>query len=214
MVRIVVLANSIRPDGMCIAGIDLDTGEWVRPVPPSGDGIPTQRCFVNGKMLAIRDVLECDLIRPCVIPQYQCENQTVRNWNWQVTGRLKASAIRKYVEGTCPILHTPNDRVGVNQLNAMPPQDWRSLQLACPRGLHFERHYYDANRWVASFSDGAGNRHSLKITDPVITRRLESEEQIDNENCLLTVSMTKPWTHDPSVCPPTCYKIVAGVIAL
>jgi hypothetical protein len=30
MARIVVLANSKRPEGQCVAGIDLDTGAWIR----------------------------------------------------------------------------------------------------------------------------------------------------------------------------------------
>lgn len=213
MARIAILANSKRPDGMCLAGIDLDTREWVRPVTRTGDGIPAMRCVVNGKMLSIRAILECDLIRPRTIAQFQCENQTIRNWDWQVKRRLKATALDQFVEDISPILHTPNDRVATSMLEAKAPSKWKSLQLVKPRHLQFGRHYYDPNRWVAEFADGDGNHYSLKITDPIITRRLEAGEKI-SKKCLLTVSMTKPWTHNPEERPPTCYKLVAAVIEL
>jgi len=110
-----------------------------------------------------------------------------------------------------PILHTPNDRVATSVLEGKPPSEWKSLQLVRPRKLSFGRHYYDPNRWVADFQDGAGNHYSLKITDPVITRRLEAGVKVSKQ-CLLTVSMTKPWTHNPVERAPTCYKLVAAVI--
>lgn len=196
---------------MCLAGIDLDTHQWVRPVTTTGDGIPTMKCVVNGKMLSIRDILECDLIRPRTVAKFQRENQKIRNWNWKVRHRLKASALHQFVEDISPILHSPNDRVTISALESTPPSEWKSLQLVRPKGLKFGRHYYDPNRWVAHFQDESGNPYSLKITDPVITRRLEAGEQI-NHKCLLTVSMTKPWTHNPDEKPPTCYKLVAAVI--
>ena len=213
MARIAILANSKRPDGMCLAGIDLDTRQWVRPVTKTGDGIPTVRCVVNGRMLSIRDILECDLIQPRTIAQFQCENQTIRNWDWQVKRRLKASALDQFIEDLSPILHSPNDRVTTSVLEAKTPSEWKSLQLVRPRRLAFGRHYYDPNRWVADFQDADGNHYSLKITDPVITRRLEAGEKISKE-CLLTVSMAKPWTHNPDERPPTCYKVVAAVVEI
>ena len=44
---IVILANSRRHDGRCIAGKDLATGEWIRPINILGKGKPRARpvCF-------------------------------------------------------------------------------------------------------------------------------------------------------------------------
>jgi Dual OB-containing domain len=213
MARIAILANSKRPDGRCLGGIDLTTGEWVRPVTKSGDGIPTERCFINGKMLRVLDILELDLIRPRNAPEYQKENQFIRNWNWTVKRRLKLSAVSKYIDSAAPILHSVGDRVAPASLKALPVGKWVSLQLIKPKNLTFGRHYYDPNRWVANFQDSAGNSYSLKITDPDATLRLEKNEKISKKS-LLTVSMTKPWTHDASEKPPLCYKVVASIIEL
>jgi hypothetical protein len=213
MAGIVILANSKRPDGQCIGGIDLDTGDWVRPVTSSGDGIPASRCIVNGKYLKLRDILELDLARLRQIPKYQWENRLILNWKWQVKKRLKLEAVEKYVEDITPILHSQNDRVAPAVLDELSPKKWKSLQLVKPRKLRFSRHYYSPNRWVAEFQDRAGNSYSLKITDPDVTRRLENDDAI-SKKCLLTISMTKPWTANPAEMPPRCYKVVAAVIEL
>ena len=213
MARIAILAVSKRPDGMCLAGIDLETRKWVRPVTKNGDGIPTDRCIVKGRMLSIRDILECDLIQPRTSVKFQRENQTIRNWDWQVKRRLELSSLDEFVEDLSPILHTTNDRVATSVLEVKAPSEWKSLQLVRPKRLNFGRHYYDPNRWVADFQDADGNNYSMKITDPLINRRLEAGKTI-NKDCLLTVSMTKPWTHNPAEQPPTCYKVVAAVVEL
>jgi putative nucleic acid modification protein with dual OB domain len=213
MTQIAILANSKRPDGQCLAGIDLETGRWVRPVPNSGDGIPVQRCFVNRRFIALRDILELDLIQPRAIVEFQAENQTIRNWNWRVNGRMSMSALEDFIDDSAPVLHTHNDRVAPSVLRALPPAEWKSLQLIRPRQLEFARHFHEENRWVAEFKDAAGNLYSLRITDPIITRRLEAGEKI-TQDCLLTVSLTKPWTNDPNVRPPMCYKLVAAVMEL
>lgn len=213
MARIVVLANSKRPDGQCIGGVDLDTGKWVRPVTASGDGIPVQNCFINGKFLALRDILEVDLSQPRQIAEFQCENRTIRNWNWRVTGRMRRADVQQYIEDATPILHSTSDRVAPDDLRRLSADQWKSLQLVRPNDLEFARHYYDPHRWVAEFKDADGNYYSLKITDPEATRRLEAGQTI-SPNSLLTISMAKPWTHDAAERPPLCYKIAAAVIEL
>lgn len=211
MVRIVLLANSKRPDGQCLGGIDLDTGEWVRPVTSTGDGIPVARCIVDGEFLAVRDILELDLARPRQPHKYQRENRLILNWKWQVKKRFKLEAVGKYLDDSTPILHSGSDQVAPAVLEQLSPKEWKSLQLVKPRKLNFSRHYYSPNRWVANFEDQDGNTYSLKVTDAEATRRLEKGEKI-GKKCFLTVSMTKPWTPDANTKPALCYKVVAAVI--
>lgn len=213
MARIAVLANSKRPDGRCLGSIDLDRREWVRPVTRSGDGIPTQRCFIKGKMIRLLDILEVDLIKPRTVNEFQKENRIIKNWKWNVKKRLKLSAVSQFVDSTTPVLFSASDRVDPTLLKRLPETQWTSLQLVKPRHLSFSRHYFDPNRWVANFLDAVGNGYSIKVTDPEVTIRLEKGEKISKRS-LLTVSMTKPWTHDPDEKPAQCYKVVAAVIEL
>lgn len=209
MARIIIVANSVRYDGRCLAGIDYDTGEVVRPVPISGEGIPEWRCFVDGKFLELRDVVEMDLARPREIPKYQRENRIIRNWSWKQIGRAKLSTLERFVDNSTPVLHTVGDRVSPQQLEALAPKDWKSLQLVKPSRLSFGHHYYSEKRWVADFR--VGDYYSLKTTDPELTRLLESGKKPD-KGALLTISLAKPWSHNPQEKPPMCYKVVAAVI--
>ena len=49
MAQLICLASSWRPGGRCIAGIDPQTGAWVRPVPFHGGAIPEERIWLNNQ---------------------------------------------------------------------------------------------------------------------------------------------------------------------
>ena len=213
MTRIVVLANSKRPEGQCVAGIDLATGQWVRIITRQGDGIPSFRCFFDGKFLALCDILQVDLTRPRRVAQFQKENQVLVNWNWKIIGHMPPSDLRPFVRDASPILHNHADRVAPTELEALPTDRWISLELIHPRKLSFGRNRFDDHRWIASFEDKAGVAYSLRVTDPIVAGRLEEGESICPD-CLLTVSLTKPWTHDAKEKAPLCYKLAAAVITL
>ena len=213
MTRLVCLANSERPGGQCIAGIDLESGEWIRPVPRDMDAVPTAKSVVGGKLLAPLDIFEIELVRPKDIPRYQRENRIIKNWNWTIVGRFKRSHLLKLCDATTPILHTSDDRVSPDLLDALSPDQWASLQLVSPKKLTFERDYWDHHRWRARFQDSDGAEYYLKVTDAAVTRRLEGDEKI-SKHSLLTISLAKPWAPQDGSQPPRCYKIVANVIEL
>ncbi len=209
--QLICLANSWRPGGRCIAGIDRATGAWIRPVPPDTDAIPEARCTVGETALALLDVFNVDVAPPAETPPYQRENRVLRRWNWVVCGRVSAADLEPYIDDSAPIFHNTMDRVVGVVLDQLPSRDWKSLQLVRPRQLRFERAAHDPRRWRARFRDKANNEYLLKLTDPEATRRLEAGERI-SPHCLLTLSLTRPWTgNDPSGLK-ICYKIVAAVI--
>ncbi len=212
MARLVCLANAQRPGGQCIAGIDLATGQWVRPVGRDADALPMYRCMIGGKPLALLDIVEIDLAPPREIHKFQRENQIIQNWNWKLVGRSSPGDLSRYCDDIAPLFHSPDDRIPPAVLEKLPPAAWSSLQLIRPRKLSFAHDHRDPSRWRARFADAAGSIYSLKLTDAIITRRLACGERISSD-CLLTVSLTKPFRFDASQ-PEFCYKIVAAVIEL
>jgi hypothetical protein len=213
MARLVCLANSQRPGGQCIAGIDLNTGEWIRPVPRDGDAVPPARCFIDGKWLEPLHVFEVDFVPPKVTPRFQRENRVIKSWAWSICGRLRRDKLLEYCDNAVPILHTTGDRVAIPTLDSLPPSQWTSLQLVRPKKVSFEHDHRDQHRWRARFQDAVGNEYSLKITDAAITRRLEAGERIGSQ-CILTISLTKPWAPLDGSQPLRCYKLVAAVIEI
>ncbi|HVA46929.1 MAG TPA: hypothetical protein VNH11_11230 [Pirellulales bacterium] len=213
MTRLVCLANSKRPHGRCVAGIDLDTGRWLRPVPVEHDAVPEERLWLSGTFLAPLDVIELELAPISPTPRFQRENHVVRDWNWARRGRLKATELLRYVEEHAPIFHGSEDRVPPYVLDFLPPAEWKSLQLVRPRGLTLERDPAGPHRWRARFRDRDNHKYCFRVTDPVITRRMESGEKIADD-CLLTIALTKPYIPPDTTAAPRCYKLVAAVIEL
>lgn len=213
MARLVCLANSERPGGQCVAGIDLDTKEWIRPVPRDLDAVPMARCIINDKFLAPLDIVEVDLVRPRETPRFQRENRIVKNWNWTIVGRFRKADLLPLCDEAAPILHSASDRVLPKFLDKLPPAQWASLQLVRPRNLRFEHDRWDQHRWRARFEDALGNEYSLRITDVGTTRRLGGGLRISPKS-LLTVSLSKPWAPSASAMLDLCYKLVAAVIEL
>lgn len=127
MIRLVCLANSMRPHGRCVAGIDLGSGKWLRPVPPECDAVPEQRVWLSGTILAPLDVIELDLAPISPTPRFQRENHLVRSWNWVRRGRLPPGDLLRYVEERTPIFHGTDDRVPPYLLDFLPPEEWKSL---------------------------------------------------------------------------------------
>jgi hypothetical protein len=73
-VQILLLANSKKLGGRCLAGLRTDTWEWVRPVTESEHGdVARKDCIVNGAPLMPLDVISLELGRH-VPRKHQKEN--------------------------------------------------------------------------------------------------------------------------------------------
>jgi len=217
--RMICLANSFKDGGRCIAGIDTATGMWVRPVIEHGGSVPQSKTYVKAgrfpfikRQLAPLEIVEID-VKPCpTIQQFQCENQIIAGWRWRIVGREKPGNLLKYCDGTAPIFYSSSDRIYASVLRRMPPECWRSLQLVQPLEVAFERD--QRGKWRVRFKDAKGGFYDLSLTDPFFMNKLRSGVPV-SKNCLLTISLTRPFVpnNDPSR-PAVCYKVAAGVIEL
>jgi|LSQX01.3.fsa_nt_gb hypothetical protein len=213
MTQMICMANSIREGDRCVAGIEVGTGRWIRPVPPAGGGIPTRHVNFGGHWLEPLDIVELNVQPPQMATRYQCENCVMPAYDWQIVGRAEPIHLLPCCERTTPILHTDTDRVAPALLEQLPPAHWRSLQLVRANPVTFGQDYWNRRRWRADFQDEAGNHYSLKVTDPLACDRLARGEEI-GQDCILTISLIEPWTHNAEEKPPTCYKLVAAVVEL
>lgn len=209
----ICLANSFRPGGRCVAGIDVATGQWIRPVPPRGGAIPILRTTINGRNLSVLDVVKLRVGPPRLQTRFQCENREILGWDWEIVDRVRPQQVLRYCDDTVPILLTAGDTVSPEQLLQLRPHEWKSLQLVRPRDLDFVIDHRDAQRQRACFHDAGGDFHYLKVTDPVAAGRLAQGEDIGPE-CLLTVSLGEPWAPTDGLLAELCYKLAAAVIEL
>lgn len=210
--RLIILANSIQPGGRCVAGICTETKEWIRPVAkPPGHAVPNVSSVVGLQLL---DIVDVPLIgeRPKPPDRYQRENWFVDSWDWNVVGRCSIKDALGLCETRDIVLHTDNDRVDPSYLDSIPQSKWKSLQLI-KSNVSFDRDYWNSTRWRATFKDGFGKQIYLKVTDPVISAKLDRGEDV-SQRCLLTISLPGPWAPPDGSQPERCYKLVAGVVEL
>jgi len=214
MTRLICLANSRRDGGRCVAGIDVDSGLWIRPLPPRGSTIPEEKTFLDGRLFTPLDVIELELDPPTFTTRFQCENRLMQNWNWSMVGRVDPADILKHCSKDKTVLHGPGKTIQPAEMERLPPEKWTSLELVHSTNVTFEPDPRMPIRWQARFSPNpACPAYCLSITDPEATMRLNKKEKIKSE-CLLTVSLTEPKEFKEYGKPELCYKLVAAVIKL
>jgi len=215
MVRMVCLANSWRPGGRCVAGIDLETGEWVRPVPKGGSAIPEGATHFGKHDLAPLDVVEVELAPPTLTTKYQRENRVITSKTWTYIETLTPADVMKYCSKGWTMLHGHSKVVEPPVLEALQPSGWTSLELRRLKSISFSPDGKKENRWKADFSIGGliGTDYSLSLTDPLLTKRLNDGEEVSGE-CLITISLTEPIALPQFGLPELCYKLAAAVMFL
>jgi len=83
--RIVVLANSWKHQDWCLAGIDLDTGKWVRPVTGLDDGrVPEKSMKLDGYFPKLLDILEIPLDSTGPDFCFESENRIILPGRWHL----------------------------------------------------------------------------------------------------------------------------------
>ncbi|HHT9140929.1 MAG TPA: dual OB domain-containing protein [Candidatus Tripitaka californicus] len=209
MAKIIILANSFRPGGYCMAGIDSQTGDWIRPVPRDGSrAIPKS----VAEKIGLLDVVEIPLASEKPKDRYQGENRFVASWNWKIVGSVSPKKIIGYCEDSTMILHSHTDYVEPKYFTPLSIEQWKSLQLI-RTNVDFSKDTYKPSHWRASFHDSSGHLLYLKVTDSIIVAKLNSDAKV-GADCILTISLTGPWAPSDGSKPERCYKLVAGVIEL
>jgi hypothetical protein len=212
--RIVCLANSWRPGGRCVAGIDLETGRWVRPVPRGGGAILEGRTMIAGAFLKPLDVFEAELAPPRLKDRYQRENCEILNYSWRRVGRMTPAELMPFCSEDDPLLHSTEKTVVPAELDKLPPEQWKSLDLVHVRDARFVRDARNNDRWCVRFTAGrSATAYHLHVTDPHATQHLNRGGAIRPE-CLLCVSLAQPIAYPEYQLAELCYKIVATAIAV
>jgi len=212
MARIICLANSYKHGGRCIAGIDPETGAWIRPVPNTAEqAITPSMRLINGNEPRILDIIEIPLENYGPDNGCQPENRLLKPGKWKIVGRITAKYLLQYCEDDTVILHNHIDHVVPSFFGKTPKNKWRSLQLVRNSEARFNSAYKEG-QWRVWFKDGCGHTLNLKLTDPIVSDRLRKGEKVGRD-CILMISLGTPWKpkdRDQAL----CYKIAAGVVEL
>lgn len=217
---IICLANSWKLEERCIAGITLERGKWIRPVCDSlysHDGrVPRQIRLIRGREPELLDVLEIPLADTGNNFGFGCENLSVLTGQWQFLGKVLPTDLLRYSSDFPYILHNPRKYVNPSYLQSLPFHQRRTLQLV--KAVNFSVEQTTSSRgnteWRGTIQASNGQRLAgAKITDPVFVKKLEAGHQPRN-GCLVTISLSIPWTPPDWNGEDPCWKLIAGVIEI
>ena len=208
---LIVLANSIKESERCVAGKDLQTGRWVRPVAtPEGAAIPRHRTVVAspaGNFPAVPlQIARISFAVKAPLPN-QPENELLAEGLWLQAGTFNQERLSSLVDrpetlwGADP-KRTPSEVVG-KEHSGTP-----SLYLVhLPRiKLHLETNFNGNPRLRAHFHY-RGIPYAMTVTDPAFSHLLSHPigTRFTGENRYVTLSLGAPFKGHR-------YKIVAAIL--
>jgi hypothetical protein len=214
----IVLANSRKMGGRCVAGISLETGEWVRPVSsrPEGELHPGD-CAVAGRAPRALDVVRFPY-RDRLDDPAQPENALIDGGGWELARAVDPAEayalLRPHLEPGPALLG--GTEKGVPDAVAQAGLE-SSLCLVEADSIQFvsEAPFRQGGpRRARAIFELAAQWYDLGITDSVVAPRLKGVEHgtysaldlgfLAPAHTLLTVSMTEPLNE-------TRWKLAAAV---
>jgi hypothetical protein len=215
--RVLCLAASRKHQGYCVAGKDVNSGEWVRPISarPGHEISDAERVTAQGHRCGLLDIIDISLTQ-AVPTTFQVENhlnnQAVQ---WQLAGTGTYDHAAAVLDPVQPLWMTGyssyngmNDQVPEADAAGMPD----SLRLIRVPSLTLLVHseggvFAPAKRVVRAQFEFCGAPYWLKLTDPILEHELrgQGDGAYEYENAIMCVSLGETFNG-------YAYKLVASVI--
>ncbi len=208
-----MLANSWKHHDYCLAGIDLDTGKWVRPVTKLDDGrIRLTDMKLKGRTPALLDVIEIPLDAAGPDFGFESENRWILPGVWRHLGVETPESIVRHAVQPPLILHSRERTVSPEVLKAMPFEKRATLQLVRVDNFAVRDSWnLGKRRWIGRLTSG-GREFDASISDPVFHAKLNGGYKPSGP-CLLTMSLSMPFSSSTGAAP-VCWKLIAGVVEM
>jgi hypothetical protein len=179
MTQIICLANSKKLSERCIAGINPETGRWIRPVykaHPEDGRVPESIRLINGEEPALLDILDIPLENSGLDFGFESENLNIAQGQWRKVGQAFPQDVLRFATRNSLILHNVNkyDKyVTVPYLKSLPFPKRTTLQL-----VHVDKLLISKNpwkKWIGNLIiDSRSILENIKITDLTHIRQVKS----------------------------------------
>lgn len=211
--QICILTKSYKHGGYCVAGIDINTKEWIRLVNsdnPNTDEIRKEQMFLNGKTIECLDIIEYDFIKN--IPT-SCQTE-----NWLLNPALKPKFIKSIsIEELVNFIKIEKDDFFIfNNANLLKANEIskikRSLYIFHVQNLKIEASTYELYgeirfRYKCTFDYKNSHYDNISLTDPIY--RDFTQDGTNLSNALIVASLPcVPYNDD------LFYKFVAKIFPI
>lgn len=215
VVDLICLANSEKKNERCIAGIDRNTGQWIRPVGPGHHGEVSKHLRnVKGSEPELLDIIRMTLDEEAETHGFQTENRSIAPVAWEKVGQATVDEIIPYCNQERYIFFSPGNHLPYSQIISdsnkhCSLQLWETHDF---RTWHEGAKWDGAKKWKGSFRNLHGSRMTSTIKDPKIEEKL-NEDLKCSRHCLILVSLGVPF-QPTGWSEQNCWKLIASVIEL
>lgn len=215
--NIVILANSYKKNGSCVAGKDIDTKEWIRPVADSdGAALNSDQTKMTNSIwdgtYALKTLQKAKIKFIKKVPlSSQPENYLIdASSTWSHHYNLKRESLSAYEDHPEHIWSYGyvKDRVSVDILNEKIDENHHSLYLihVDTITMRVERNYNGYNKLVGIFTYN-GKEYEFNVTDPLYCKykKRETGYTFEESDKFLCLSLTDAFYGDH-------YKLIASIL--
>lgn len=210
--KTIVLTKSKKWFNFCVAGKDIESGEWVRLTSDDcsiHNAIPTSSFFYKktGKEIEVLDIISVDVNMPDFFDSTQPENRLVKESNYKYEGRYKGNF--KELEDDCEVIFY-NDRNRISHEDLIKEKKINSLLLIKADIVKF-KYNKEKKKVYANIKYKGRWYNSLAVTDSDFIEKYETyimERGMDGRNWYhihLVISLGEEYKNDH-------YKLVASVL--
>lgn len=213
---VLCLANSKKEGERCIAGIDVRTGQWVRPVSrqtPKGE-VPLRERQVNGQEPQPLDLIQMDLAHDGPTGFDYChakENRWIEARPWAKLSVAGINDLQRYLCNSARILHSHAKYTRPDIIGAKPLVERTTLELRKVQRIGFDQ---SGGKWKATLATAEGiELRGISVTDCVLTEQLNAQTFIGQQGYAV-ISLGVPWVPpiEEWAEGPVGWKLLAGWI--
>ena len=207
----VILAKSAKYGNYCVAGIELSTNKWIRPISHDEkieDAVPVEDLTYSDNTEAqILDVVEIDFEDTPVQNAIQPENFFYKNSKWKKFAHWNLSDVEKFCgfDSTDFIFYDTSRRLEIDTINNADKK--KSLLILPLENFSVSiviRN--DEKKFKANFTYGGINYEDFSVGDIVLREKFFNKPCSNffvAEKSVATLSLTNPFRDN------RCYKMIA-----
>lgn len=228
---ILVLANSLKKGGRCVAGVEAASvggnqyalGQWIRPVDPEQDEgtIPSYRTLLDGRYIKPLDLVTVPFLESANDPYHPEDVKIDGSKRWRLVGHMDAKDVFAHLPDETGDLWGP---ASAYSRKVQPTHGIKTLRIIKPTGKCRATAYSEDTPWGVKhrrllYVTCDGRRHQFSIDDPCFSRRHNLsptsvgnkvvEIDLDPERTVIVASLTRPFEKDGMQ-----YKIAAAIFEL
>lgn len=210
---LVILAKSAKYGNYCVAGIELSTNKWIRPISHDKtieDAVTAaELTYADNSEAQILDVVEIDFEDTAVGNAIQPENLYFSG-KWQKLGHWNLADVEKFcgVDNVDVIFYDTSRRLELATIDLFDRK--KSLLLLPIENISIVTEIRDnAKKFHANFNYGGVSYERFGVGDIALREKFADRECgkfFVAEKAVATFSLTNPFRDN------RCYKIIAGLL--